>query len=63
MDDIISLGLRTGLGNDRLRPDDVKRLCKLPLALGVTTANMLLDINLNDAALGDKGAWLIRSDN
>ncbi len=40
-----------------IRPDDVKRLCKLPLALGVTPANMLLDINLIDTALGDKGAW------
>lgn len=40
-----------------IRPDDVRRLCKLPLALGVTPANMLLDINLIDKALGDKGAW------
>lgn len=40
-----------------IRPDDVRRLCTLPLALGVTPANMLLDINLIDTALGDKGAW------
>ncbi|MDX2447276.1 MAG: amidohydrolase [Desulfobacterales bacterium] len=40
-----------------IRPDDIRRLCKLPVALGVTPANMLLDINLIETALGEKGAW------
>lgn len=40
-----------------IRPDDIRRLCRLPLALGVTPANMLLDINLIDTSLGDRGAW------
>ncbi|WP_163336406.1 amidohydrolase [Desulfopila sp. IMCC35008] len=40
-----------------IRPEDVNRLGKMPLALGVTPANMLLDINLIDTALGDQGAW------
>jgi len=40
-----------------LRPDDADRLRNLNLALCVTPANMLLDINLIDLALGDKGKW------
>jgi predicted amidohydrolase YtcJ len=40
-----------------LRPEDADRLKKLNLALCVTPANMLLDINLIDMALGEKGKW------
>jgi len=40
-----------------LRPEDADRLKKLNLALCVTPANMLLDINLIDIALGEKGKW------
>lgn len=40
-----------------IRPEDIRRLSKLSLALGVTPANMLLDINLIDTALGEKGLW------
>ena len=40
-----------------IRPEDADRLRSLPLALCVTPANMLLDINLIDAAVGDKGRW------
>lgn len=40
-----------------IRPEDADRLGRLPLALCVTPANMLLDINLIDAAVGDKGRW------
>jgi predicted amidohydrolase YtcJ len=40
-----------------IRPEDADRLRRLPLALCVTPANMLLDINLIDAAVGDKGRW------
>jgi predicted amidohydrolase YtcJ len=40
-----------------LRPEDAGRLRNLNLALCVTPANMLLDINLIDLALGDKGKW------
>jgi predicted amidohydrolase YtcJ len=40
-----------------IRPEDADRLRRLPLALCVTPANMLLDINLIDVAVGDKGRW------
>lgn len=40
-----------------IRPEDVGRLSRLPVALGVTPANLLLDINLIDRVLGEKGAW------
>jgi len=40
-----------------LRPEDADRLGDLNLALCVTPANMVLDINLIDLALGEKGKW------
>ena len=40
-----------------IRPDDADRLRNLNVALCVTPANMLLDINLIDSALGEKGKW------
>lgn len=40
-----------------LRPEDADRLRDLNLALCVTPANMVLDINLIDLALGEKGKW------
>ena len=40
-----------------LRPEDADRLRDLHLALCVTPANMLLDMNLIDSALGEKGKW------
>lgn len=40
-----------------IRPEDARRLRRLPLALCLTPANMLLDMNLIDAAVGDKGRW------
>ena len=40
-----------------LRPEDTDRLRNLNLALCVTPANMLLDMNLIDSVLGDKGKW------
>jgi hypothetical protein len=40
-----------------IRPEDADRLRRLPLALCLTPANMLLDINLIDAAVGEKGRW------
>jgi hypothetical protein len=40
-----------------IRPEDADRLGRLPLALCLTPANMLLDMNLIDAAVGDKGRW------
>jgi predicted amidohydrolase YtcJ len=40
-----------------LRPEDADRLRNLNLALCVTPANMLLDMNLIDLALGEKGKW------
>jgi predicted amidohydrolase YtcJ len=39
-----------------IRPEDIRRLCSLSLALGVTPANLPLDINLIDTALGEQGA-------
>jgi len=40
-----------------IRPEDADRLGKLNVALCVTPANMLLDINLIDSVVGDKGRW------
>jgi hypothetical protein len=40
-----------------LRPEDADRLRNLNVALCVTPANMVLDMNLIDLALGDKGKW------
>jgi predicted amidohydrolase YtcJ len=40
-----------------LRPEDADRLRDLHLALCVTPANMVLDMNLIDSALGEKGKW------
>lgn len=40
-----------------IRPEDVKRINDMHLALCVTPANMILDINLIDAAVGEKGAY------
>jgi predicted amidohydrolase YtcJ len=40
-----------------LRPEDADRLRNLNLALCVTPANLVLDMNLIDLALGKKGKW------
>jgi hypothetical protein len=40
-----------------IRPEDADRLGALHLALCVTPANMVLDINLINSAVGDKGQW------
>jgi hypothetical protein len=40
-----------------IRPEDIRRLAGLDLALCVTPANMILDINLIDRAVGEKGKW------
>ncbi|MEJ2040439.1 MAG: amidohydrolase [Desulfosarcinaceae bacterium] len=40
-----------------IRPEDVQRLARLPLGLNVTPCNMVLDMNLIDAAVGEKGRW------
>ena len=40
-----------------IKPEDIQRLGNLHLALCVTPANMLLDINLIDQAVGDRGKW------
>jgi predicted amidohydrolase YtcJ len=40
-----------------IRPEDADRLRNLNVALCVTPANMLLDMNLIDLALGEKGKW------
>lgn len=40
-----------------IRPEDIQRLRKLHLALNVTPANMILDINLIDKAVGEKGCY------
>ena len=40
-----------------IRPEDAARLRHLGLALNVTPANMLLDMNLIDAAVGEMGRW------
>ncbi len=40
-----------------IRPEDMKRLGKLNLALNVTPVNMILDINLIDSIVAEKGQW------
>jgi predicted amidohydrolase YtcJ len=40
-----------------IRPEDADRLRNLNVALCVTPANMVLDINLIDLALGERGKW------
>ncbi len=40
-----------------IRPEDARRLGNLNVALCVTPANMVLDMNLIDGAVGEKGAW------
>ncbi|KPJ76324.1 MAG: hypothetical protein AMJ54_12075 [Deltaproteobacteria bacterium SG8_13] len=40
-----------------IRPEDVNRLRRLEVALCVTPANMVLDMNLIDLALGNRGKW------
>ncbi len=40
-----------------IRPEDADQLRDLHVALGVTPANMTLDINLIDLALGEKGKY------
>ncbi len=40
-----------------IRPEDADRLRRLNLALCVTPANMILDMNLIDSAVGEKGKW------
>ena len=40
-----------------IRPEDADRLRDLHLALCVTPANMVLDMNLIDSAVGDNGRW------
>ena len=40
-----------------IRPEDMQRLSKLKLALNVTPVNMILDINLIDQVVAEKGEW------
>jgi predicted amidohydrolase YtcJ len=40
-----------------IRPEDARRLGRLDLALCVTPSNMVLDMNLIDTAVGEKGQW------
>jgi len=40
-----------------IRPEDLKRLEDLNLALNVTPSNMILDINLIDRILEERGQW------
>jgi predicted amidohydrolase YtcJ len=40
-----------------IRPEDAARLSGMNLAVSVTPPNMILDINLIDTALGDRGRW------
>ena len=40
-----------------IRPKDIDRLRSLNVALCVTPANMVLDMNLIDTALGERGQW------
>ncbi|MEE4113055.1 MAG: amidohydrolase [Desulfobacteraceae bacterium] len=40
-----------------IRPEDAERLRDLHLALCVTPANMVLDMNLIDSAVGENGRW------
>ena len=40
-----------------IRPEDADRLRNLNVALCVTPGNMVLDMNLIDSAVGEKGRW------
>ena len=40
-----------------IRPEDAARLSGMNIAVSVTPPNMILDINLIDTALGDRGRW------
>jgi hypothetical protein len=40
-----------------IRPQDAARLCGMNIAVSVTPPNMILDINLIDKALGERGRW------
>lgn len=40
-----------------VRPEDARRLADLDIAVSVTPPNMILDINLIDAVLGERGKW------
>jgi len=40
-----------------IHPDDLPRLARLPVAVCMTPPNMILDINLVDACLGERGRW------
>ena len=40
-----------------IRPEDIDRLRNLDVALCVTPCNMVLDMNLIDMAVGEKGKW------
>jgi len=40
-----------------IRPEDADRINRLHLALCVTPSNMVLDMNLIDSAVGEKGRW------
>ncbi len=41
-----------------IRPDDLARLAKLNINFCVQPHNMILDMNMVDEALGDKGRWV-----
>jgi predicted amidohydrolase YtcJ len=40
-----------------VRPEDAQRLIGLDIAVSVTPPNMILDINLIDAVMGERGRW------
>ena len=40
-----------------IRPEDMQQLDKLNLAVNVTPGNMILDINLIDSVVAEKGQW------
>jgi predicted amidohydrolase YtcJ len=40
-----------------VRPEDAQQLSGLDIAVSVTPPNMILDINLIDAVMGDRGRW------
>ncbi len=40
-----------------IHPDDIARLARSDLALCMTPENMILDINMVDASVGDRGRW------
>jgi predicted amidohydrolase YtcJ len=40
-----------------VRPEDAAKLADLDIAVSVTPPNMILDINLIDAVMGDRGRW------